>query len=165
MLTNHSLSLTRNKLPQSLMEIKFYHSLLEDIKIRIRKSQIKAALSVNAEMIALYFDIGKLINQLQNEQGWGATVTARLANDIKNELPEMKGLSKRNLLLMVQFYNEYGESPIVKQAVSQLKDNNLSEIQIRKQPVSQFDSAKQISMEFVRWHVSQLTTYKLAPKH
>ena len=109
------------------MDIKFYQSLLENIKTRIHKSQVKAALSVNAEMIALYWDIGKLINQLQNEQGWGATVTARLANDIKNELPEIKGFSERNLKFMVQFYKEHNSDELIgKQAVSQLENTNQS---------------------------------------
>ncbi|HEY8782121.1 MAG TPA: DUF1016 N-terminal domain-containing protein [Mucilaginibacter sp.] len=120
------------------MEIKFYQSLLDDIKTRIRKSQVKAALSVNAEMITLYWDIGKLINQLQNEQGWGATVTARLANDIKNELPEIKGFSERNLKFMVQLYKEYDIEPLIgKQPVSQLDDTTQAIIEFRKQPVSQ----------------------------
>lgn len=86
------------------MDIKDYQSFLTDIKARIRNAQTKAALAINAEMTMLYWDIGKTINQLQNEQGWGATVTARLANDIKNELPELKGFSERNLKFMVQFY-------------------------------------------------------------
>jgi len=71
------------------MDIKDYQSFLAGIKARIRNAQIKAVLAVNAELTMLYWDIGKTINQLQNEQGWGATVTARLANDIKNELPEL----------------------------------------------------------------------------
>jgi len=119
------------------MDAKFYQSLLDDIKTRIRISQVKAALSVNAEMIALYFDIGKLINQLQHAQGWGATVTSRLANDIKNELPEIKGFSERNLFFMVQFYKEYNENLIVKQAVSQLAKTTETNIEFVKRTVSQ----------------------------
>ncbi|QEM06689.1 DUF1016 domain-containing protein [Mucilaginibacter rubeus] len=76
------------------MDIKDYQSLLTDIKVRIRNAQTKAALAVNAELIMLYWDIGKTVKQLQSEQGWGAMVVARLANDIKNELPEVKGFSE-----------------------------------------------------------------------
>ena len=46
-----------NKLPVS------YPALLEDIKSRIRSAQIRAALSVNRELIELYWDIGKLIKK------------------------------------------------------------------------------------------------------
>ena len=120
------------------MDIKDYQSLLADIKARIRNAQIKAALAVNAELTMLYWDIGKTINQLQNEQGWGAAVVARLANDIKNELPEVKGFSERNLLFMVQFYKEYDtENLIVKQVVSQLENTDNAKSEFMKQAVSQ----------------------------
>ena len=120
------------------MEISIYQSLLTNIRARIRSAQIKAALSANAEMIILYWDIGKLIHQQQIEQGWGATVTSRLANDIKNELPEIKGFSERNLQFMVQFFKEYTfENIIAKQAVSQLEDNAILKAEFMKQPVSQ----------------------------
>ncbi|KIO74462.1 hypothetical protein TH53_26325 [Pedobacter lusitanus] len=114
------------------MEIKVYQYLLTEIKVRIRSAQVRAALSANAEMIMLYWDIGKLVNQQQIEQGWGATVTSRLANDIKNELPEVKGFSERNLKFMVQFYKGYDFDDVIgKQAVSQLQESN------GEQPVSQ----------------------------
>jgi hypothetical protein len=54
-------------------------------------------------MINLSWDIGRIISDLQNEQGWGATVTSRLATDIRNELPEIKGFSERNLKLWFNF--------------------------------------------------------------
>lgn len=120
------------------MDFKDYQSLLTDIKARIRNAQTKAALAVNAELIMLYWDIGKTVKQLQSEQGWGATVVARLANDIKNELPEVKGFSERNLLFMVQFYKEYDtEDLIMKQPVSQLENSNHAKIEFMKQVVSQ----------------------------
>jgi predicted nuclease of restriction endonuclease-like (RecB) superfamily len=120
------------------MDISVYQSLLGNIQVRIRNAQIRASLSANAEMIMLYWDIGKLIHQQQKEQGWGATVTSRLANDIKNELPEIKGFSERNLQFMVQFYKEYDfESVIAKQPVSQLQDSIILKVEFMKQPVSQ----------------------------
>jgi len=120
------------------INIKVYQSLLADIKVKIRNAQIKAALSVNAGMINLYWEIGRIINDLQNEQGWGATVTTRLANDIKNELPEIKGFSERNLKFMVQFYKAYSLDDLVgKQSVSQLDENSADISEIRKQAVSQ----------------------------
>lgn len=111
--------------------IEMYSQLLGKIKIRVRTAQIKATLSANAEMINMYFDIGKLIYLQQQKQGWGAKVTQKLATDIKNELPKEKGFSERNLKFMVQFYTEYKPlDKIGKQAVSQLTP-------ITKQAVSQ----------------------------
>ncbi len=43
----------------------------------------------------------------QTQAGWGKGVIPRLAQDIRNELPEIKGFSERNLKLMDQFYNTY----------------------------------------------------------
>ena len=120
------------------MNIKVYQSLLTDIKVKIRNSQIRATLSVNAEMINLCWGIGRIINDLQNEQGWGAAVTTRLANDIRNELPEIKGFSERNLKFMVQFYKAYNSDDLIgKQPASQLGETSVELSVFGKQPISQ----------------------------
>jgi predicted nuclease of restriction endonuclease-like (RecB) superfamily len=92
-------------------DLVFYGSLLTEIKERIRQAQTRAALSANAEMIAMYWDIGRMIHQRQQMEGWGAGVIPRLANDLKNELPEEKGFSERNIKRMLRFYREYPELP------------------------------------------------------
>jgi hypothetical protein len=84
-----------------------YRDLLAEIKSRIRSAQNRAALSANAEMILLYWDIGRMIAARQEREGWGAGVIPRLAVDLKNELPEEKGFSETNLKRMVQFSQEY----------------------------------------------------------
>ncbi len=145
------------------MEIKDYQSLLTDVKSKIRTAQVKAALSVNAEMIRLYWEVGKAIKKIQNKKGWGSTVAARLANDIKNELPDVKGFSERNLLFMVQFYKEYSaKSSIVKQAVSQLGYANESGNEFVKQAVSQIPWGHNIllmqkikDMKVRLWYINQ----------
>ncbi len=88
-------------------ELTLYRDLLTDIKMRVRQAQCKAALSANAEMILMYWDIGRMLAARQEKEGWGAGVIPRLAADLKNELPEEKGFSERNLKRMVQFYREY----------------------------------------------------------
>jgi len=104
-------------------ELTFYRDLLGDIKSRVRQAQHRAALDANAEMIALYWDIGRMIAARQEAEGWGAGVLPRLAVDLKNELPEHKGFSLRNLKLMVQFYHEYPHAPTVGQRpVAQLPE-------------------------------------------
>lgn len=88
-------------------QIAIYRDLLADIKTRIRAAQHRAARSANAEMILLYWDIGRLIAARQEHEGWGAGVIPRLATDLKNELPAEKGFSERNIKLMVQFFKTY----------------------------------------------------------
>jgi hypothetical protein len=84
-----------------------YSERLADIKKRIRQAQIRAALSANAEMLWMYWDIGQMIADRQQFEGWGAGVIPRLAVDLKSDLPEKKGFSARNLRLMIHFYKEY----------------------------------------------------------
>lgn len=103
-------------------EIELYGKLLNEIKSRVKTAQIKATLSANATMIEMYWDIGEMIYRQQQKYGWGANITRKLENDMKNELPEMKGFSERNLKFMVQFFKEYNhEFQIGKQAASQLE--------------------------------------------
>lgn len=90
-------------------DLKHYKTLLHDIKQRVRQGQLRASLSANAEMLAAYWDIGRMIHELQQKEGWGARVIPRLANDLKNELSLMKGFTERNLKYMTQFYREYAD--------------------------------------------------------
>ena len=90
-----------------------YGELLIEIKNRIRYGQNRAALSANAEMIAMYWDIGRKIHQQQREKGWGAGVIPRMAIDLKNELPDVKGFSERNIKRMLAFFREYPRIGIV----------------------------------------------------
>jgi predicted nuclease of restriction endonuclease-like (RecB) superfamily len=102
-------------------ELSHYNELLTAIKARIREAQIKAALSANSAMLMMYWDIGRIIDERQQKEGWGSAVIPRLSQDIHNELPEIKGFSVRNLQRMIKFYKEY-PSPDKKmpQAVAQL---------------------------------------------
>ena len=98
-----------------------YMTLFVEVKEQIKIAQQKAIMSVNLQMLTLYFKIGKIVIQKQEKLGWGAKVIQKLAVDIKNELPEVKGFSARNLKLMVQFYNEYKDSEFGQQVVAQNK--------------------------------------------
>jgi predicted nuclease of restriction endonuclease-like (RecB) superfamily len=81
-----------------------YSALLVDIKNRIRTAQTRASLSVNRELIQLYWDIGHLIVERQRAQGWGRSVVERLAVDIQKGFPGMTGFSPQNIWYMRAFY-------------------------------------------------------------
>jgi predicted nuclease of restriction endonuclease-like (RecB) superfamily len=96
-----------------------YAGLLADIKARIQAAQTRALLAVNAELVRLYWEIGHLLNERQAAEGWGAAVIPRLAADIHNELPEVKGFSERNLKRMLAFFRAYPDADeLVPQAVA-----------------------------------------------
>ncbi|MEQ1732307.1 MAG: PDDEXK nuclease domain-containing protein [Bacteroidia bacterium] len=102
------------------MQLTNYTSLLRDIKLKIQHAQLRAVLSVNAEMITLYWHIGNSIATQQQEKGWSAGVIPELAKDLKNEFPTMKGYSERNLGRMLAFYKEYPNEAILPQLVAKL---------------------------------------------
>jgi hypothetical protein len=74
---------------------------------------VRATLGANVEMLALYWDVGCMIEQRQKAEGWGAAVIPRLARDIRNELTEIKEFSERNLKRMVAFYREYSVTGLI----------------------------------------------------
>ncbi|BDT68076.1 hypothetical protein os1_22580 [Comamonadaceae bacterium OS-1] len=74
-----------------------YADWLSDLKDRIHAAQQRATLTVNRELVLLYWHIGRDILARQAMQGWGAKVIERLAHDLREAFPEMKGFSPRNL--------------------------------------------------------------------
>ncbi len=97
--------------------------LVREIKARIEQAQTRAAFAVNAELVRLYWDIGRLIDRRQQQEGWGAAVIPRLASELRNELPEEKGFSERNIGRMIAFYRAYpSPKEFLPQAVAKTAD-------------------------------------------
>jgi predicted nuclease of restriction endonuclease-like (RecB) superfamily len=100
-----------------------YQDWLKTLKNRIQAAQQRAVLAVNLELLQLYWRIGRDILLRQQEQGWGAKVIARLAQDLRAAFPEMKGFSRANLLYMRSFaekWPDFHSDPFVQQAVGQI---------------------------------------------
>jgi len=97
-----------------------YADWLTELKSRIHAAQQRAALSVNRELVQLYWHIGHNILQRQTQQGWGAKVIERLAHDLKIAFPAMKGFSRANLMSMRAFAQNWPDTAIVQQLVGQL---------------------------------------------
>jgi predicted nuclease of restriction endonuclease-like (RecB) superfamily len=103
-----------------------YAVLLGDIKSRIQQAQTRAMLAVNSELVRLYWDIGRLLESRQREEGYGTAVIPRLAKDLHNQLPEVKGFSERNLGLMIAFARAYPEpTELLQQPVAKPEDSLL----------------------------------------
>ncbi|MFA7561884.1 MAG: PDDEXK nuclease domain-containing protein [Methanoculleus sp.] len=86
-----------------------FAALLVDVKERILSARTRAVLAVNAELVRLYWEVGRIIHERQRSEGWGAAVIPRLSLALKNELPEVKGFSERNIKRMLAFFREYPE--------------------------------------------------------
>ena len=97
-----------------------YQTWLTDLKDRVKRAQLKAAVAVNTELVSLYWQIGKSILTQQERQGWGAKVIDQLSKDLRKAFPDMKGFSARNLKYMRSFAEAYPDESIVQQAVAQI---------------------------------------------
>ncbi|MDR0307509.1 MAG: PDDEXK nuclease domain-containing protein [Chitinispirillales bacterium] len=105
-----------------IIKLPEYRNWLHDLKQQIRKGQIKAALSVNSQMIMMYWDLGRQITEKQETARWGSGFIEQLSKDLRKEFPEMSGFSLRNLQIIKQWYLFYSQSELLKtkQLVSQL---------------------------------------------
>ncbi len=86
---------------------KEFKNFVKDIKNRILEAQYEALKAVNKELLHLYWGIGKMIVEKQDESGWGKAVVQSLSNDLQKEFPGVAGFSSQNLWYMRQFYVEY----------------------------------------------------------
>ena len=97
-----------------------YDSFLKTLKDRVRTAQLRASLSVNRELVLLYWGIGRDILARQKQQGWGAKIIDQLAADLRKEFPEATGFSARNLKYMRAFAEAWPDEPFVQQVAAQI---------------------------------------------
>jgi predicted nuclease of restriction endonuclease-like (RecB) superfamily len=84
-----------------------YQNLLNEIKSRLKKSQLRAAIVVNQELIQFYWEVGTLIIERQQGAQWGEKLFNVLAEDLKRSFPNTEGFSKTNLKNMCLFAKHY----------------------------------------------------------
>lgn len=107
---------------------KNYTAFVKQIKAEVLQARIQASRAVNTELVRLYWNVGQKIIENQEKFGWGEAVVEQLSKDLQYEFDGHTGFSARNLWLMRQFYIEYSDVKLLKQAASVLK---------LKQPVSE----------------------------
>jgi predicted nuclease of restriction endonuclease-like (RecB) superfamily len=99
---------------------KDYKHFLTDIKNRLQTAQVRAALAANSELIKFYWELGNDLIEKQKNYQWGSHFLEQFSKDMRQEFPEMKGFSKRNLEYMRKFAELYPRIEFAKQPVSQL---------------------------------------------
>ncbi|WP_374651542.1 YhcG family protein [Rhizorhabdus sp.] len=121
--------------PSADIDPQSYAAFVGDLKQRIIEARHRASLSVNREMILLYWTIGRDILTRQEREGWGAKVVDRLAGDLRQAFPEMTGLSSRNLKYMRALADAWPDPEIVQRVVAQLPwGHNVSLLDTVKAP-------------------------------
>ena len=101
-------------------ELTNYDDFLRDLKDRVHAARVRAAISVNRELVLLYWQIGRGILERQERDGWGAKVIDRLSRDLRVAFPEMKGFSSRNLKYMRAFAQAWPDEGFVQELLAQI---------------------------------------------
>lgn len=109
-----------------------YSELLVSLKQRIQQERLRIVLSSNAAMTLLYWDIGKRILEKQQTKGWGAKIINRLSFDLREQFPEMKGFSPRNLGYMKAFATAWPDPVGLGFALSQIAQDSDNVISLKK---------------------------------
>ncbi|MBO7142264.1 MAG: DUF1016 family protein [Bacteroidales bacterium] len=96
------------------------------IKSAILQSQIKAVKAVNQEQLALYYGIGRYVSYNTRNKNWGKGVIDTISQQLKKELPGLRGFSAPSMRKMRTFYEEWKclEVPVDKVPINQ-DDTNL----------------------------------------
>lgn len=96
-----------------------YNNDFESIIAIIEQSKARAIRAVNAEMIEMYWQIGKYISEKASNDGWGKSVVQDFADFLKQTYPTASGFSAQNIWRMKQFYETYKNkeklSPLVRE--------------------------------------------------
>ena len=85
----------------------------------ISKAQSRALVSVNREMITMYWEIGRIVSEKTASDGWGKSSVSSLAAFLQSSMPGSSGFSDKNIWRMKQFYETYKDnqklSPLVRE--------------------------------------------------
>lgn len=97
---------------------KGYAEWLAEVKARVHRAQQRAALTVNTELLRLYWHIGHDLSERRHE--WGASVIQQVSSDLRAAFPEMKGFSPTNLKYMRLFAEAWPALPDRQQPVDEI---------------------------------------------
>ncbi len=101
-----------------------YSQLLQAVKQRVREAQYRALQQVNQQQIQLYWDLGRLIAERQQQHGWGKSVVETLARDLQTEFVGMSGFSASNLWRMRNFFLDYQHDELLAPLVREISWSN-----------------------------------------
>ena len=86
---------------------KDYLQWIKELSSRYRRSQVKASVKVNQEMLHFYWGLGKDIVEKKAESRWGSGFMKNLSRDLKEINPDATCFSETNLLYMKNFFLLY----------------------------------------------------------
>ena len=90
----------------------------------IEAAKQRAIKAVNAELINMYWEVGKYLSSLVEDSSFGDKVIDEIAAYIAENNPAIKGFNRRGLYRMKQFYETYKNDEIVTPLVTQISWTN-----------------------------------------
>lgn len=106
-----------------------YKEWIRSLSVRYRNSQIKAAVKVNSVMLQFYWSLGRDIVKYGLDNKYGSHFYSILSKDLQAELPNVSGLSERNIRYMKDFYLLYSQNnTILPQVVAELDNEILPQV-------------------------------------
>lgn len=100
---------------------KEFYEWINQLKSKVRTVQTKVTLTLNAQLIELYWEIGKDISNRQKQTNWGSKFIEQTAIELRSEFPQIKGFSRRNLYAIRQWYLFYSaKHKFVPRSVAQI---------------------------------------------
>lgn len=90
-----------------MSDIREYQSAVDIIKTAILKSQARATKGVNQEQLALYYGIGRYVSENTRKKYWGQGAIEAISNQLRKELPGLRGFSATSMRNMRTFYEEW----------------------------------------------------------
>lgn len=143
-----------------------YVDILSDLKNKIQIARQKAAITVNSQLLSIYWEIGNTILKQQQQEGWGTKIIERLSSDLKKEFPDIKGFSVRNIKYMRSFAEAWPSFPFVQARLAQLSDAilqqpaaKLASSQSVQPPVAQIQNTEKQDGIFVQAALAQISWY------
>lgn len=98
-----------------------YKKWITDLKTKVKQVQLKAAITVNQQLLMFYWELGTDITEKQRNAAWGDGFIKQLSRDLMAEFPDIKGFSQRNLRFVRQWVSFWiDDSAIWQQAVAKL---------------------------------------------
>ena len=114
-----NIKIKENYFTMELEDNRAYFKLVENVKKRILSARISTARTISRSLTDLYWDIGKMLVEKQEKEGWGKSVVEKLSQDLQKEYPGKTGFSSRNLWDMKRFYEQYSNQKL-RQAVAEI---------------------------------------------
>lgn len=84
-----------------------YNKAVQLIKSAILQNQLEAAKAVNRQMLALYYGVGKYVSDNTRKGVWGTGAIETISEQLRRELPGLRGLGVSNIKNMRQFYESW----------------------------------------------------------